>query len=311
MRLINTDTLELEEYFGSDIPAYAILSRTWGKGEVLFQDWIDRGLREAKPGYRKITMACNYASGHGHRYLWVDTNCIDKTSSAELTEAINSMFTWYQRSTVCYAYLEDVPLVEFVKSRWFTRGWTLQELLAPEELIFFDRQWQKLGDKSLHLSKLSEATGIESGYLDGSKHLDDACDAEKMSWVSHRFTTRVEDMAYCMLGIFNINMPMLYGEGEKAFTRLQQEIIRNGDDQSIFCWTWHQDTPDEWSSILAPHPSSFSNYRTTPSSPVILGRRIEPYSITNQGLRIRLPILSTWSYFLTILGVGDFRDQFL
>lgn len=127
MRLINTQTLDLEEYYGSSIPQYAILSHTWGDDEVTYRHWSDPELRKAHLGYNKIIMACDYALAQGHKHLWVDTNCIDKSSSAELTEAINSMFPWYAESAVCYAYLEDVPNVEFSKSRWWTRGWTLQE----------------------------------------------------------------------------------------------------------------------------------------------------------------------------------------
>lgn len=141
MRLISTKTLELEEFFDSHVPDYAILSHTWADGEVSLQDWADRNNRRFKPGFQKIVKACAEAVKDGIDYMWVDTNCIDKTSSAELSEAVNSMFKWYQWSVVCYAHLEDVshasiqdcsePDSEFRKARWFTRGWTLQELIAP------------------------------------------------------------------------------------------------------------------------------------------------------------------------------------
>ena len=162
-----------------------------------------------------------------------DLCCIDKTSSAELSEAINSMYRWYQESGVCYAYLADVPPNAFSKSRWFTRGWTLQELIAPSTVIFLDQKWQEIGTKSSLQRVISEITGIPTDILLGGD-LEDASIAQRMSWASKRETTRVEDAAYCLMGIFSIHMPMLYGEGERAFIRLQEEIMRVSDDHSLF-----------------------------------------------------------------------------
>ncbi|KAF2188751.1 HET-domain-containing protein, partial [Zopfia rhizophila CBS 207.26] len=145
MRLLRTKTLELSEFLGSNIPPYAILSHTWGAEEVSFDDMNgDRGTTLTKAGYRKIRQCCEKALLDGFDYLWVDTCCIDKRSSVELSEAINAMFKWYQNSAVCYAYLADVPSREeptskniaFAASRWFTRGWTLQELIAPLRVHF-------------------------------------------------------------------------------------------------------------------------------------------------------------------------------
>ena len=303
MRLINTATLEFEEYFGSRIPKYAILSHAWGKEEISFQDWADgRGLT-ANAGCRKILLACDQAKKDRLKYLWVDTNCIDKSSSAELAEAVNSMFAWYRDSVICYAYLEDYPQQNFITSRWFTRGWTLQELLAPREVVFFSKNWTQLGCRKDRLEEISEITGIEKGYLDGSSQLNSASVACRMSWVSRRTTTRIEDMAYCMLGIFDINIPLLYGEGSKAFIRLQEEIIRVSNDQSIFCWTWNDDVPQGWVSMLAPSPSTFSD--SADYWDVRQGGNNKPlsYSITNAGLHIRLPIVRTWSYYIAILSV--------
>lgn len=303
MRLINTSTLEFEEYYGSRIPKYAILSHAWGKEEVSFQDWADRRRRTTKAGYRKILLACDQAKRDRLKYLWVDTNCIDKSSSAELAEAINSMFAWYRDSVICYAYLADYPQRSFINSRWFTRGWTLQELLAPVQVVFFSKNWTQLGCRKDRVDEISEITGIEKGYLDGSSRLNFASVACRMSWVSCRTTTRIEDMAYCMLGIFDINIPLLYGEGSKAFIRLQEEIIRVSNDQSIFCWTWNDDVPPGWVSMLAPSPSTFADsadyldvQRRGYNKPL-------SYSITNAGLHIRLPIIRTWTYHLAVLSV--------
>lgn len=299
MRLINTTTFELEEYFGSNIPKYAILSHAWGIEEVSFQDWANPSRRIAKAGYLKIDSACRQARTDGLDYLWVDTNCIDKSSSAELTEAINSMFSWYRNSLVCYAYLEDVPEKRFENSRWFTRGWTLQELLAPSIVNFYDDGWTMLGTKPDLATEISNITGIGKGYLVQPSSVKHASVATRMNWISRRETTREEDMAYCMLGIFDINMPLLYGEGGKAFMRLQEEIIRVSDDHTIFCWTLDEGIPDSYRTILSPSPLAFSN--STKYKFLRTLRRRTPYSITNIGLSIRLPILKAWSYHMAIL----------
>jgi hypothetical protein len=226
MRLINTFTFALEEFFGDSVPPYAILSHTWTQGqEVSFQDWAHLETASKKRGFRKIDLARQQALKDGLDYLWVDTNCINKESSVELSEAINSMFAWYRHSHVCYAYLEDVECgpegpkhetfdQQFRRSRWFTRGFTLQELLAPANVQFFSREWHPLLNKTALANTISDITAIDESHLDF-----DASDthppsiAQRMSWLSRRSTTRVEDIAYCMLGIFNINMPLLYGEG--------------------------------------------------------------------------------------------------
>jgi hypothetical protein len=180
---------------------------------------------------------------------WIDTCCIDKTSSAELSEAINSMYRWYQRSQVCYAYLVDVPDATadhsrpdslFQQSKWFTRGWTLQELLAPTFVEFYDQNWIEIGTKSSMRTLVQKITNI-SILVD----IDEACVAEKLSWASTRVTTRIEDLAYCLMGLFDVNMPLLYGEGHSAFLRLQLEIWSRTNDESIFAWG----TP----SLEAPH----------------------------------------------------------
>ena len=206
------------------------------------QDWLSNlGFHDVRFGYWKILQACSRARRDGLEWLWADTNCIDKTSSAELSEAINSMYEWYRNSTVCYAYLADVrgrSPHELPSSRWFTRGWTLQELLAPRHVVFFSREWTGIGTKKHLVGLLSEITGIGETYLARLDGILGASIAHRMSWVSNRTTTRPEDIAYCMLGIFDVNMPLIYGEGSKAFSRLQEEIIKVSDDHSIFAWTW-------------------------------------------------------------------------
>jgi hypothetical protein len=210
----------------------------------------DKKLIENKSGFLKLKNSCNQAKSNGYDWIWIDTCCIDKTSSAELSEAINSMYRWYKKSSVCYVYLSDVgssrkdlglydDLALRTRSqpppRWYTRGWTLQELIAPADVDFYSSDWTFLGTKLGHMRTLSEFTGIDF-YALGGGDLRKLTVARRMSWVSKRKTTVVEDIAYFLLGIFDINMPLLYGEGEKAFIRLQEEIMKISDDQSIFAW---------------------------------------------------------------------------
>ncbi|KAH7361654.1 heterokaryon incompatibility protein-domain-containing protein [Plectosphaerella cucumerina] len=237
MRLINTDTLEFKEFIGTPEP-YAILSHTWSEDEVSFRDFYDKPRRETQRGFEKVRFTCKQAREDGISYAWVDTCCINKESSAELSEAINSMFKWYQRAQICYAYLEDVSEsgVGLSSSRWFTRGWTLQELIAPRSIDFFGAGWKRLGSKDGLVVQLAEITSIDITILAGTSKLGQASVAERMRWASNRKTTREEDMAYCLMGIFDVNMAMLYGEGPKAFIRLQEEIMKETDDQTLFAW---------------------------------------------------------------------------
>ncbi|OAK96860.1 HET-domain-containing protein [Phaeosphaeriaceae sp. SRC1lsM3a] len=242
MRLLqrnNDSKYSLTEFTGEDIPRYAILSHTWGAdhNEVTLAD-LEKDTGTSKAGYRKLQFCADQAAKHGLRYFWVDTCCIDKSSSAELTEAINSMFAWYRDAARCYVYLSDVPIASLTsdlpaqqdwypalqQSRWFTRGWTLQELVAPESVEFFSAGGQRLGSKHSLLQELHGITGISVEALRGSP-LDGFSVNERMSWVGQRRTKREEDMAYSLLGIFDVHMPLIYGEGQKkAFARLQREI---------------------------------------------------------------------------------------
>ena len=190
----------------------------------------------------KIRGCCELAEKHGYRWAWIDTCCIDKTSSAELSEAINSMFDWYRQAAVCYVYLHDVtshelgPTSEFYRSRWFTRGWTLQELIAPTSLIFFTKQWSILGTRTDLADDVAKITGVDTDILLHHSELGTVSISQKMSWAAHRETTRLEDRAYSLLGIFGVNMPTIYGEGRAAFYRLQEEIMKVSSDQTIFAW---------------------------------------------------------------------------
>jgi hypothetical protein len=247
MRLLNTTTFELKEFL-SVRPPYAILSHTWGPDELVhetFHTWDKTS--QNTPSTKKTSGFCSLAHRDGYEWCWIDTICIDKKSSAELSEAINSMFCWYKEADVCYAYLSDVKidysapdtLKDFEKSRWHTRGWTLQELLAPRRVEFFDVDWDQIGTKTSLQSSIADISGIRKQVLVSEfvpSSLDSICVAEKMSWAARRKTSRTEDIAYCLLGIFDISMPLLYGEDEKAFQRLQRNILSQTEDFSLFAW---------------------------------------------------------------------------
>jgi hypothetical protein len=308
MRLINVHTQGLKEFFGAELPHYAILSHRWEKEEVTFQD-LTSGKGKDMIGWKKILGCCELAIDDKLDWAWIDSCCIDKTSSAELSEAINSMFRWYRDAEICYAYLSDVsgPLERannmdaFRFSKWFTRGWTLQELLAPDELTFFDKDWQEIGTKEGLRDAISRVTGIKHLF-----NFEDASVAQKMSWAAKRETTRLEDQAYCLLGIFGVNMPLLYGEGRSAFLRLQLEIMRISNDESLFAW---EDESVTSGGLLAPSPMSFRYSYDIISLP---SPRIErpPYTMTNKGLEISLHLVE---HDTLIYRAGQFdispRDQ--
>ena len=225
-----------------DIPEYVVLSHTWGPAgqEVLLQDFQSRSTEQqtAKAGYAKIRFCSHQAAQDGYQYFWIDTCCIDKTNHVELTEAINSMFRWYRKAARCYVYLSDVKVAEvtelqdnawqsdFINSKWFTRGWTLQELLAPKSVEFFSSEGIRLGDKISLEREIHNITGIAIDALRG-RSLSDFSVSERMHWATKRTTTRKEDEAYSLLGIFDISMPLIYGEREKALVRLREQIDRS------------------------------------------------------------------------------------
>lgn len=232
--------------FHDDIPPYAILSHTWGTEEVGFQDVVD-GVGKSKAGYRKIELCKEEAALHGLEYFWIDACCVDYSSSAELSEAINSMFRWYRDAAICFVYLSDVSVNDcsgdeetyvpwesaFMRSRWFTRGWTMQELIAPLSVEFFSVEGTKLGDKHSLEHLLLERTGIPTKALQGHT-LSEFSVEERLSWAANRKTTREEDYAYSLLGIFDVNMPLIYGEGvDSAFKRLMREIKERSEDISV------------------------------------------------------------------------------
>jgi hypothetical protein len=242
MRLVKIDNdgrFILEQFPEHQTPPYAILSHTWGRGqddEVTYRDIIN-GTGGDKPGYKKLEFCSNQATADGLQYFWVDTCAINKDSEPELTTAINSMFRWYQNATKCYVYLSDVSirapggLLEhsewastFRGCQWFTRGWTLQELLAPRNVTFYSKENLRLGDKITLENQITSVTGIATEALQGQPLANFSIE-DRLRWAEKRETTREEDKAYCLLGIFNIFLPLIYGEGHSsAMRRLIKEV---------------------------------------------------------------------------------------
>ncbi|KAI1462845.1 heterokaryon incompatibility protein-domain-containing protein [Annulohypoxylon moriforme] len=320
MRLLNVHDMVINEY-QQDIPPYAILSHTWSDEEVSYVDFVEGKEKSYPKAYEKIVGCCKQAIYDGLEYVWIDTCCIDKRSSVELSEAINSMFNWYQDATVCYAYLEDISSKgmkkyrdastghyypsNFQHARWLTRGWTLQELIAPSVLIFFTSDWVNIGSRDELRYVIAEITHIDVDFFRYGE-LNDFSIAQRMSWASHRQTSRIEDQAYCLLGIFGVTMPLVYGEGKRAFVRLQEEIIKESDDQSIFAWCsddlQYQDpslVELTHGGLLAPSPLYFANsgsiVRCNNENRVRCknaeNEHMLPYTITNRGIQISLPII--------------------
>ncbi|KAL8645687.1 MAG: hypothetical protein Q9210_006568 [Variospora velana] len=303
MRLLHTKTLQFQEYLDADIPRYAILSHRWGEGEVTFKE-MRKGKAPPGPGLTKIQSFCELAASRGHEWAWIDTCCIDKRSSAELSEAINAMYRWYAQASECYVHLFDFDVLPHELSwvhddggvssfhpglsdrlrncSWFTRGWTLQELLAParDTVYFFDTNWCLIGSLDGIASVISGITGIEEHFFSAGEK---PSVAQRMSWASSRRTSRDEDITYCLLGLFNVNMSLIYGEGAKnAFRRLQIEIMNRDDDESLFAWTSNA----ELSGMLAQSPRDFAN-----SGDIIRtgGSRSAVYSMSNKGLGFPVP----------------------
>ena len=326
MRLLHARTLEFEVFHDDQIPQYVILSHTWGDEEVSYQEMrflqqynalpaeleediifvaamkmsvgldilLDSRAIESRTGYSKIQEMANIAREKGMDYFWIDTCCIDKSSSAELQEAINSMYRWYQHSSFCAVHLEGVDITHYKSwggmidlatilqpCKWITRGWTLQELIAPRNLAFYDGNFTCIEAWRMY-NGLERATGV-SEYVLRTGDLSRSSVAQKMSWAATRKTTRIEDRAYSLMGLFGVQIPMLYGEGENAFSRLQEEIIRTTPDDSIFAWRATWGLTSSYCGLLAKSPDVFEQ-----SQSVDRGR--STFAMSNMGLKIDAPL---------------------
>ena len=336
MWLIDTKTLRVKEFPSDRRPKYAILSHKWEKDELSFQQFQNQNACHKMKGYQKVIRFCREAHRNGLNWGWVDTCCIDKRNPTELSEAINSMFMWYRDSAACYVYLHEFSKDALQSQRrtrtklrehlrlceWFERGWTLQELIAPSTVIFFDRSWRHFGDKRALADEISYITRVSASLLKGTKSLEKYSCAQKMSWAALRKTKRPEDRAYSLFGLFGITMPTLYGEGHEAFRRLQEAILVRSPDHTLFAWTLQG--PEEFPtptalrtlnpySILAPSPDCFLSSSSVVPFEMLQSDQLDqgselshqfnlahyrptglrrsgrsPYSIINGGLRIQL-----------------------
>ncbi|KAJ8453952.1 hypothetical protein ONZ51_g13310 [Trametes cubensis] len=347
MWLLSTASLKLEEFKDtSQVKVrYAILSHVWQEDEKTFQhirELQSKGVQtyEDQDVGSKIRRCINVAKSLGFEWLWIDTCCIDKTSSSELEESINSMFKWYAEADVCFAYLFDVPAdcyieapqSEFWRSKWFTRGWTLQELIAPRQLIFMSAQWVALGTKAALADILEEITGVDAEILTFRRALQHVGVARRLSWASRRITSKVEDKAYSLMGLFDVTMPTIYGEGMKAFRRLQEEIMKRSHDYTLFAWgrtlssvmPYSQETRrhkrDMSSRLFALSPSSFGNgtpkrARLTPirldavkkivSNCILVAdlkmQVLREVTVTSYGVRCHLPVVHGKTFSIALL----------
>ncbi|RDX44660.1 HET-domain-containing protein [Lentinus brumalis] len=320
MWLLNTASGELKWFAKIPQEGYMILSHVWTAEEQTFQDVqalkIAGGLSAAST---KIRDCCAFARRRGYNWAWIDTCCIDKTSSAELSEAINSMFLWYREADECIAFLQDVDETEdpytkdsrFRKSRWYTRGWTLQELIAPRRLVFVSQNWRVIGTKRSLADLVEEITNVDFDVLTFRRTHARVSVARRMSWAANRETTREEDRAYSLLGIFNVSIATVYGEGDNAFIRLQEEIMKQIPDQSIFAWgpPMLRDTSAFSRTVASPgqrhlrallglSPDSFaSSSEIVPVPPETvskrLGIKVPPlhFTLTSYGMHARIPMM--------------------
>ncbi|KAI6881403.1 hypothetical protein KC360_g5392 [Hortaea werneckii] len=332
MRLINTKTLETHEFLPAYIPRYAILSHRWQEEEVSFKQYSKRHKYpeiQRLRGFTEIEQFCRIARERQTEWAWIDTCCIDSRSSAELSEAINSMWRWYKGAAECYVYLCDVHtqelssdvLAQVEKSEWFTRGWTLQELIAPGYRVFFTSEWNDIGTIDSGGTAFSQMVMRDSSKIEDSSvilllaisrtskvpflclqasSVKSFSIGERLSWSANRTTSRPEDVAYSLMGLLDVNMPLLYGEGkQKAFTRLQLELLKKSNDTSLFAWQYPRSSlyvplrRDR--GLLASSPAKFANFRhkrspMDDSGLTMAGKNpsLIPYEMTNRGLYLHV-----------------------
>ncbi|KAK0668412.1 putative vegetative incompatibility HET containing-domain protein [Cercophora samala] len=297
MWLIDCNTYQLRQHDinGPSPTPYLILSHTWRDDEVTHAEMKNSlDVAKQKKGFAKIKGISDVAVKQGYTHVWVDTCCIDKTSSAELTESINSMFHWYSNADKCIVYLDDLTLTTGLPSedqlrpcRWFTRSWTLQELVAPEKVDFYDSLWQFSGTKDQLRDKLHKITRVDLDVLGNPEKLTEIPVGKRMSWAANRKSTRIEDRAYSLLGIFQIHMPLIYGEGHQAFHRLQECIAQKTNDMSLFAWKkpLADASQTQYSGLFAKHPLWFNEAASITNiiDPVIPS---PSWIITNTGLEM-------------------------
>src|SRR5690242_2942052 len=285
MRLLHVDTLGklvLTDFRSKPIPPYAILSHRWGESEILIEDILHGNYEEKEESYCKLRFCTEQAARDGLQYSWIDTCCIDRWDNNERSKAINSMFQWYQNAARCYVFLSDVSLsavvgtvarsdweASFRKSEWFTRGWTLQELIAPVSVEFFSREEQRIGDKASLDQLLHDVTDIPLAALRNCP-LDQFSTSERRRWVETRRTTEDEDIVYCLLGVLGLSIPTTYGEGmENALRRLQAEVEGADSAPSIIPFARNQAFVGHEIQLKELEMKLFSNEQTTTTLAIV------------------------------------------
>ena len=323
MYLINVRTYLLEHFVDvEDCPDYAALSHRWGttKDELTFHeieiDVITERTKQ-KPGWKKLVRSCQAAKKLDCEWIWIDTCCIDKKSSAELQEAINSMWNIYSGARVCLAYLNDVQyspdsnvtvtnldvlgeqgfpawLVQktFETSEWFTRGWTLQELLAPQKVVFFTPDWRPFGTRHGLSQMISRTTSIPENCLRSGSWREGRiwkCSTmTKLSWAARRKTKRIEDRAYSLFGLFAIQMPLIYGEGQNAFKRFQKQLLEESEDATLLLWQQSAGSAGFGGKNTGPFADSPADFAGVLSFPIDspTDSDYHPWTLTNLGLAL-------------------------
>ena len=328
MHLLNVRTRQLEHFPDPPPPPYAILSHLWTAGDAhRFHEIGTPGI-DNSPSYHKVDMCCKLALEGGLDYVWIDTCCADANSSSVFTEVLNSAYAWFQGAEVCYVYLDDVDGAEspekeestFRLCKWFKRAWTLQELLAPTNLVFFSKDWSNIGTKDDLAVVISEVTGIHRDAILYPDRVHRFSIAARMSWASGRKSSKSEDRVYSLLGLFGVNLPIVYGEGEKeTFVKLQHKIIETSDDQSIFAWrsvlnpssfptTPFADSPDCFADCGDVHPIPHSQWLEHCTMHFRSSSGVSPcsgFSKSNAGLHLSLPLrLRDVALFDGILACG-------
>jgi hypothetical protein len=287
MRLLHFDALDrliLTDFRGKPIPPYAILSHRWSDSETLIEDVSNGTCKEKEEGYRKLRFCAGQAAKDGLQYIWIDTCCIDRWDNNERSRAINSMFQWYRNAARCYVFLADVSLttvaetatapcseweVSFCASAWFTRGWTLQELIAPVAVEFFSREGHRIGDKAALEQLLHHRTSIPLAALRNSP-LDQFSTSEQLRWAENRTTTEEEDIVYCLLGLLGISMPITYSEGqESAQRRLQAKIDATGSAPSSIPFSQNESFVGRISQLAKLKAKLFSNNQTVTTLAIV------------------------------------------
>lgn len=290
MLLLHTASLELCE-FGSDAPPYGTFSARWEDDTLGHEDLPSPQTAHQRPAFQALQRACSECQNHGLQWLWNDAVCINRRSIDALSKTLNSLAEIYRKSRLCIVYLHDLFDTEashfdvergLSSCSWIKHVWMLPQLIFSTVLQFYDAQWMHIGSKRQLSAELSRITAIEEGVLDGSESLEDYPNCVKMSWAAGLSAEAIEDVAYSLLAVFNVNMTIRYGEGMESFLRLQEEILKNTDDYSLLAW---QPIPNQsYRGLLAHSPLEYSHFKNkSKESPSLRGQ----LKIQSDGLYIQ------------------------